>query len=89
MTYELLLARSAQRELDDLPREAFRLVDPAVWALRDTPRPFGVKKLDRDIHRARIGPWRVVYAIRDQERQVVILRIARRSERTYRRLPEH
>lgn len=87
MTYELLLVRSAQRELDDLPHDVFRRVDSAIWALRETPRPFGVKKLDGDIHRIRIGPWRVLYAIRDSERQVVILRIGRRSERTYKRLP--
>lgn len=87
MTYELLLARSAQRELDDLPPDTFRRVDRAIWALRGNPRPFGVKKLDRDIHRIRVGPWRVLYAIRDHDRHVVILRIDRRSERTYKRLP--
>lgn len=37
--------------------------------------------------RLRIGELRVVYAIHDAARIVVILRAARRAESTYRRLP--
>jgi len=34
----------------------------------------------------RLGDLRLVYLIDDERRLVVILRVARRSERTYRRL---
>jgi len=87
VTYEVLLLPSAQRELDKLPADAFQTADLDIRALRDNPRPHGVKKLEGILHRIRVGPWRIIYAIQDTERRVIILRIARRSERTYRRLP--
>ena len=87
MTYEILLHPRAQRELDDLPRGMFPVLDRLIRALADNPRPQGVKKLEGELHRIRSGPWRIIYAIRDTERRVVILRVARRSERTYKRLP--
>jgi mRNA-degrading endonuclease RelE of RelBE toxin-antitoxin system len=36
--------------------------------------------------RLRVGDLRVVYAIDDERRTVVVLRVARRSESTYRRV---
>jgi mRNA-degrading endonuclease RelE of RelBE toxin-antitoxin system len=38
------------------------------------------------IWRLRIGDLRVVYAIEDESQTVVVLRVARRSESTYRRV---
>lgn len=88
MTYEVLLHPRAQRELDELPQETFLILDRLIRALADRPRPHGVKKLEGELHRVRSGSWRVVYAIRDAERRVIILRVARCSERTYKRLPQ-
>jgi mRNA-degrading endonuclease RelE of RelBE toxin-antitoxin system len=34
----------------------------------------------------RVGDLRIVYAIRDDARLVIVLRVARRDEATYRRL---
>ncbi|HEY4190455.1 MAG TPA: type II toxin-antitoxin system RelE/ParE family toxin [Candidatus Limnocylindrales bacterium] len=50
------------------------------------PRPPGVARLvDSDWWRLRIGDLRVVYAIDDQDRLMIVLRVARRNESTYRR----
>ena len=82
-TYEIALQPSAERELHKVPSDILPAIDTAIWRLRSNPRPFGVKKLDKDLYRIRIGKWRVVYAILDEERRVVIVRVARRSEKTY------
>jgi mRNA interferase RelE/StbE len=51
------------------------------------PRPPGSAKLvGSDFWRLRVGDLRVIYAIDDDARLVVVLRVARRSESTYRRL---
>lgn len=86
MAYDLLLHPRAQRELDRAPAEMFKRLDAAVRSLADNPRPVGVKKLEGDLHRIRLGDWRVVFAVLDQERRVVVLRVARRSEKTYKNL---
>lgn len=82
MAYELILHPRAQRELRRVPHELFARIDAAIWSLREQPRPLGVKKLEGDLHRIRIGDWRVIFAVLDRERRVVILRVARRAEKT-------
>ena len=49
-----------------------------------TPRPFGVKKLAGRVHRIRVGPYRIIYSIYDREKVVVIDKVERRKESTYR-----
>jgi mRNA interferase RelE/StbE len=63
----------------------------AILALADQPRPAGSRKLSgQELYRVRIRidgvPWRVIYQDRDEERVVLITRVARRDEGTYRRL---
>ncbi len=41
--------------------------------------------VDSDWWRLRVGDLRVVYAIDDRHRLVIVLRVARRDESTYRR----
>jgi mRNA-degrading endonuclease RelE of RelBE toxin-antitoxin system len=45
-----------------------------------------VKVIGGDFWRVRVGELRVVYAIDDAARLVVVLRVVRRSESTYRRV---
>ena len=86
MSYEVLLHSAAERELNRLPQEYFNAIDVAIRHLGSNPRPLGVKKLEGQLHRIRIGTWRVIYAILDKERRVVVLRVTKRNERTYKRL---
>jgi mRNA interferase RelE/StbE len=81
------LAPAAQRQLRRLPPgDAARLRGP-ILALAVDPRSPGAVKLDgSEFWRLRIGELRVIYAIDDTKRLVVVLKVARRSESTYRRL---
>jgi mRNA interferase RelE/StbE len=57
----------------------------AIDALAADPRPAGAVKLaGRDDYRIRVGDYRVVYAIADAHRVIIVARIAHRSE-VYRR----
>ncbi len=81
------LAPAAQRQLRKLPPDAAaRLRDP-ILALAHDPRPPGVAALaGTTFLRLRVGDLRLVYAIDDQAHAVVVLRVARRSESTYRKV---
>ena len=58
-----------------------------ILALALDPRPAAARKLaETDFWRLRVGKLRVVYAIDDANALVIVLRVARRSESTYRRL---
>jgi mRNA interferase RelE/StbE len=56
-----------------------------VESLAVEPRPPGCVKLTGtdDLYRLRVGAYRVVYALDDGDRLVVITRVARRAENTY------
>ena len=61
-------------------------IDDAVRQLADQPRPPGVTKLAGTSHdwRVRVGDYRVLYEVDDEDRKVVVWRIAHRRE-VYRR----
>ena len=80
--YTVLLERQAEKSLQRLPREVLGRVDRLILALAGDPRPAGCKKLKRyeSLHRVRVGDWRIVYAIRDCELVVIVIRIGHRRE---------
>ena len=85
--YRVELAPAAQRQLHRLPPgDAARLRGP-ILALALERRPAGVAKVTgTDFWRLRVGDLRVVYLVDDTDRLVVVLKVARRSESTYRRV---
>ena len=86
MPYRVELAPAAQRDLRRLTRQVQGILEGPIQALSESPRPAGVRKLrgqDRT-WRIRVGPYRVVFDIDDDLQLVVVLRVARRSESTYR-----
>lgn len=85
--YRVEVSPSAQRDLRRMPREVQARLAMPIQALGENPRPTGVRKLrgEQFTWRIRVGPYRVVYNIYDDRTLVVILKVARRSESTYRR----
>lgn len=58
-----------------------------ILALAIDPRPPGIAKVaGTEFWRLRVGALRIIYLIDDSAHLVVILRVARRSESTYRRV---
>ena len=81
------LAPAAQRQLRRLPPgDAARLRGP-ILALAMEARPPGTAKLaGTELWRLRVGDLRVIYVIDDAASLVIVLKVARRSESTYRRV---
>ena len=77
------IAPLAARDLSRVPERELARVKPRILALERDARPHGVKKLEGPLHRTRVGDWRILYSIDDDRKIVVILRVLRRSERTY------
>ena len=83
--YEVRLHPVAAREYRRLQGPLRDRIQSVIDSLADDPRPVGVVKLaGRDDFRVRVGDYRVVYAVDDAERLVIVARIARRRE-VYRR----
>lgn len=84
MAYSVRTAsRRVERELASLPPRAYPRVRDAIRRLADNPRPRGSVKLQGDIHRIRVGRYRVIYLVDDMAQEVVITKVTLRTEHTY------
>ena len=75
--YHLKIKRSAERDLKKLPRSLFLRIKQHIRALREDPRPPGVRKLQRNLEgwRIRVGDYRVLYQIDNEAQVVTIFRV--------------
>jgi len=88
--YRIEIAPAADRDLEKLKgrirRQDFERLRDAIGSLADKPRPQGVRKIKgaEKVYRIRVGSYRVVYEVYDNENLVLILQVVRRTETTYR-----
>ena len=79
--YRITFARSARRELEVLDDAIVRRVFPAIESPASNPRPSGCLKLrgSNTVWRIRVGSYRVIYSIHDEEKVVDIVAVRHRS----------
>lgn len=80
MTYDVLVSRTFQGWFDDLDDEAQGRIRDGLEALEEEPREprsgADIRRLedtDPTKHRLRVGDWRVVYHVDDDEQVVRVL----------------
>jgi mRNA interferase RelE/StbE len=80
--YRVELTNKAEKSLKQLPTDHQVRIANVLLELQINPRPNGVKKLkgEWDFYRVRVGDYRVVYEIFDQEIRVVVIAIGHRRE---------
>ncbi len=87
MVYQIRLHREARKELEGLADADYERISAVLDLLQETPRPARSLKLaGHDLWRVRVGRHRVIYEIVDSSETIFILRVALRTERTYRDL---
>lgn len=82
MTYSILLAPPAERQLKSLTDSVQKRIVKRLKSLRENPRPQGVKKLagEEDLYRIRDGDYRIIYTIQDKELIVLVAKIGNRKD---------
>jgi mRNA interferase RelE/StbE len=80
--YRVEILDSALRQLEKLPRDQRDRIREHIRELATNPRPHGSIKLkgEDDLYRIRVGDYRVIYTIRDDELIVLVLRVGHRRE---------
>ncbi len=79
MSYAVLILRRAQKELAQLPLDAYQQVRDALRALANDPRPPDCLKLTgREGWRIRVGD--LIYEIDDKQQTVTVLHIGHRRD---------
>ncbi|WP_455378085.1 type II toxin-antitoxin system RelE family toxin [Petrachloros mirabilis] len=80
-SYEIIVKKSAERELRALPKRDLRRVTKRLQILSHNPRPPGSEKLSgHDQYRIRQGDYRMVYTIDEDQRVVAIVKIGHRRD---------
>ena len=82
MTYSVVIAPAARRQLRKLDPLARRRIQAAIDLLAEEPRPPAAKRLVNFTGewRVRVGDYRIVYDINDGELIVLVLSAAHRRE---------
>lgn len=82
MSYQVIIPKPVQKQLDSLPKHVCDRVLNQIVALKENPRPPGCVKLRgyRGEYRIRIGNYRLRYEVRDQESVVLLLHCAHRKD---------
>ena len=81
-SYKLLVKRSAEKELRDIPKIILPKVLGKIRALAAEPRPHGCEALagSQKQYRVRQNDYRIVYVVDDDKKEVILVKVAHRSE---------
>lgn len=89
MAYKIIIVESATKELKRIPVKMQNRIFEKIQALADEPKPHGYKKLTNfdmpssdqyDYYRIRVGDYRVIYTIENEQITIFIMKIAHRKD---------
>jgi len=81
MPYAVYLKKSAEKDLDSLPREVHQKIIKRLLSLKGNPRPPGAKKLwGGERYKIRVGDYRVLYTIDDALQKIEVSAVGHRRE---------
>jgi mRNA interferase RelE/StbE len=82
-SYKILIKPSAAKEIEAVdPKKDRQRIVASILALAGDPRPVGCEKLagQSDRYRIRVGRYRIVYSIIDDELLVHVVRVGHRKD---------
>lgn len=84
MSFRIEIARTrVKKQLRRVPKSDIQRIKKTIATLAHNPAPPGAISLAKDIYRIRVGDYRVIYKVLFSENVILIGRIARRNEKTY------
>jgi len=79
--YRIEIKRSAQKEIQGLPKKDAQRVVAAIQRLAENPRGADSKKLSaQERYGVRVGNYRILYEIHDTVLLILIVRVAHRKD---------
>ena len=81
MTYTVFVERYAQKQIIKLDKKAIPIIRDAIAGLADNPRPQGhIKLKGEEAYRIRVGNYRIIYEIIDENITVKVVAIGHRKD---------
>ena len=86
MTYRLKIPRAVQAEIERLPGNVRQRVRRTIAGLAFEPRPANASELEDELAgfwEIKLADYRIIYSIDDDVVTVEVIRVARRTPKTY------
>lgn len=85
MTWGIIIANRATRDLRALDHETRDVIDSALDEISENPYGGDIKFLrgTGSVIRRRVGTWRIIFEVHQDKHFVIVLSIERRSSNTY------
>lgn len=82
MSYKIHIVPRAQRQIKELPDKIRKRVINRIDGLKQNPRPRSAQKLKgkHDLYRLRVGDYRIIYGIREDQLLVIVISTGHRRE---------
>lgn len=89
MAYKIVITESAAKELKRIPAKMQDRIFEKIEDLVEEPKPHGHKKLKNfdmlgsdqdDYYRIRVGDYRVIYTIENEQITIFVMKIAHRKD---------
>lgn len=82
MNYKVEISKRVSKEILSLPKSAANRIMSAAMELGDDPRPSGSTKMKgtENEYRIRVGDYRVVYEVNDDENTVTLISCKHRKD---------
>ena len=89
--FEVYLSSKSLKTLQKLDKQIAERMKEFLLNLKTSPLPvkkYDLKKISgmHDVYRARISSYRIIYAIDWEKKEINVIKIAKRSEGTYKKL---
>jgi mRNA interferase RelE/StbE len=82
VNYRIEFVKQAVKQFKALPNQEQQRLKPKIDALAKEPRPTGVVKLSGqdELYRIRVGNYRVIYNIEDNQLLILVVKIGHRRD---------
>ena len=82
MKYTVEISAPVRKQMKRMPNSDKKKILDKIDSLSDDPRPYGYKKLFyyTDFFRVRVGNYRIIYTIQDEQLVVVIVEVTDRRD---------
>ena len=79
--YRVFFKESVWNDFNSIPKKDLKKIIKRIELLSENPRPPGCEKLTgKDRYRLRQGRYRIVYAIRDDELSIWVVKVGHRKD---------
>jgi len=80
MPFEVIIKPAVLKTIEKLPRNSQQKIRAAIDLLSINPRPLkSIKLTDRPEYRIRVGTFRIIYEIHNNELLVIVIKVGHRN----------